>query len=95
MATLVHDLRKQRRTATAVWLALLALSVTLAALGGIGLRGTAFTALLLITTFVKGQLIADHFMGLRRVRLLWRGILFGYLLVIVTGIGIAYRLALV
>ena len=92
MSSESDSIRSARRTATAVWLALVALSIGVAALG---LQGAAFTAVLLATAFAKGQLIADHFMGLRRVRPMWRGILFGYLLVIVTGIGIAYRLSLV
>lgn len=86
-------LRADRRTAAQVWLVLVVLSVAVAALGAAGLQGSAFTALLLGTAFAKGQLIADHFMGLRRVRPLWRGILVGYLLVVVAGIGVAYRLS--
>ena len=93
MSTETDNVRNARRTATIVWLVLLALSIGVAALGAVGLQGAAFTAVLLATAFAKGQLIADHFMRLRRVPM-WRGILFGYLLVIVTGIGIAYRLSL-
>lgn len=85
---------RDRRTATTVWLALVVLSAVVAGLDRLGVQGAAFTAVLLVTAFVKGQLIADHFMGLRRVQARWRAILFAYLLVVVAGIGIAYWISL-
>lgn len=92
--TLATPQRHERRNATAVWVALLLLTAVAAVADQMGLDGSAFVYLLLATVFVKGQLIADHFMGLRRTRVLWRAVLFGYLLVLVLGIGVAYQLAL-
>lgn len=89
-----HHTISERRHATRAWLALLLLTLGAAASAKAGMQGTGFAVLLLAAAFVKGQLVADHFMGLRRVRALWRAIVFGYLLVIAVGIGIAYRLSL-
>lgn len=92
--TLATVQRYERRNATAVWVALLLFTAGAAVADQMGLDGSAFVYLLLATVLVKGQLIADHFMGLRRTRVLWRAVLFGYLLVLVLGIGVAYQLAL-
>ena len=45
---------------------------------------------LLAIALVKGQMVAHYFMGLRRTRLLWRGIVLGYFLVVGGLIAIAY-----
>ncbi len=81
-------------TPTRVWVVLLLLTFTVAVFSEAGYRGPGFGALLLCVAFAKGTLIADHFMGLRRVRSLWRTIVLGYLLVVVIGIGVAYRLSM-
>lgn len=86
--------RLETRKATRVWVVLLLLTAAAALAAKVGLQGAGLAFLLLATVFLKGQLVADHFMGLRRTRVLWRAIVFGYLLVLVLGIGIAYRLAL-
>ncbi len=83
-----------RLKARRVWVALLLLTIAMAVLAESGYRGSGFAALLLCAAFVKGTLVADHFMGLRRVRSLWRTIVWGYLLVIAIGIGVAYRLSM-
>jgi len=47
----------------------------------------------LALTLIKGQLIADYFMGLRRVRSLWRTAMFAYLVVVGGLIATAYLIA--
>jgi hypothetical protein len=70
--------------------------LTLAALfiGQAGLGGTTVVGFLLLSTFVKTQMVADYFMGLKRTRLVWRAIVTVYLLVVMSLIGLAYWLSL-
>ena len=44
----------------------------------------------LLISLIKGQLIANYFMGLRHVSWLWRGIILGYFVVVGGMIVIAY-----
>ncbi len=89
----ISPVDRSRLRAKRVWVALLLLTITMAALAESGYRGSGLAALLLCAAFAKGTLVADHFMGLRRVRRLWRTIVLGYLLVIAIGIGVAYRMS--
>ncbi|TCK17593.1 cytochrome c oxidase subunit IV [Thiogranum longum] len=75
-----------------VWLILVALTLVTYAAGRAGLGGRLVITGLLLSVVVKGQLIADHFMGLRDVRNPWRWIVTGWLLVVVTLIGVAFTL---
>lgn len=59
------------RAATLVWLALIAISLAGYSAGSVPGRRAVLAAALLLT-LIKGQLIVDHFMGLRRVRPVWR-----------------------
>ncbi len=49
-----------------------------------------FIIVVLITTFIKGQLIIDYFMGLKNVDLKYRLFVSIWLVLIVTLIGISY-----
>lgn len=78
-------------------IALVVLLIATLATFEIGERGGAgplAMAALLVISFVKGRLVALDFMGLRRVRLFWRGLLLGWLLLVSTLIAIAYWIAL-
>lgn len=78
---------------SAVWLMLMALTVLTFTLGGTGLDGMRLALLVLGIAVVKAQLVADHFMGLRRVAGFWRPLITVYLLILGAGIGLAFALA--
>ena len=77
---------------TSTWTLLLVLTLASLRLGASG-SGPALVMAVLALTLIKGQLIADYFMGLRRVRSLWRAAMFAYLLVVGGLIATAYLIA--
>ncbi len=81
---------QSNRFTTFVWLALVAMTVITFCIGEAGLAGAGVMLTLLAIALVKGQMVAHYFMGLRRTRLLWRGIVLGYFLVVGGLIAIAY-----
>ena len=82
------------RPCTRVWLVLVGLTLFALAIGKAGLGGPAIVAVLLVSTLIKTQLVADYFMGLKHSRLLWRMIVSIYLLLITGLIGLAYWLGM-
>ena len=80
------------RAAALVWLALVLLTLITYLAGRAGLGGGLVVLLLLLSVTVKGQLLADYFMGLKQVRWPWRGVVSGWLLSVVALIGFAYWL---
>lgn len=82
------------RPCTWTWLVLMGLTLALLAVGKAGLGGAGIVTLVLLSTLVKTQLVADYFMGLKRTRLLWRAIVTIYLLLVIAMIGLAYWLSL-
>ena len=82
------------RPCTWTWLVLMGLTLALLAVGKAGLDGVGIVTLVLLSTLVKTQLVADYFMGLKRTRLLWRAIVTIYLLLVISMIGLAYWLSL-
>ena len=73
-----------------VWATLAALTLFAYLLGYLKIISTAFVALLLFTTFVKGQLVIDYFMGLKGVCWKYRMIPTIWLVVVLSLIGVAY-----
>ncbi len=82
------------RPCTWVWLMLMVLTLMVLAVAETGLGGRYIVSLLIVSMLVKTQIVADYFMGLKRVRLRWRLIVSGYLLVVMSMIGLAYQLSL-
>ncbi|MCW9024306.1 MAG: cytochrome C oxidase subunit IV family protein [Gammaproteobacteria bacterium] len=82
------------RPCTWVWIILMLLTLAVLFIGQAGLGGTTVVCILLISTFVKTQMVADYFMGLKRTRLIWRAIVTVYLLLVMSLIGLAYWLSL-
>lgn len=78
---------------SAVWLTLMVLTLVTFGLGGANLDGALLALLVLGIAVVKAQLVADHFMGLRRVAGFWRPLVTVYLLILGTGIALAFILA--
>lgn len=78
------------RPCTFIWLALIILTGVTYAIGETGWSGTAVMLTVLGTAVVKVEMVASYFMGLRRTRWLWRGIVLGWLLLVSALITIAY-----
>ena len=78
------------RFATLIWLALVILTVLTFLIGEEVNAGKAVMLSVLAISLIKGQLIANYFMGLRHVSWLWRGIILGYFVIVGGMIAIAY-----
>lgn len=78
------------RFATLIWLLLITLTVITYCIGEEVGSGKAVILSVLLISLIKGQLIANYFMGLRRVSWLWRGIILSYFIIVGGMIAIAY-----
>ena len=74
-----------------VWSALLLLTL-LSYYGLSSFPERAFVPLVLVAMWLKGQLLVDHFMGLRKVRRFWRALMALYVLGVTVAIGLAFLL---
>lgn len=54
----------------------------------------AAMAVVAVITYLKGRGVVLDFMGLRRVKVLWRGLLLGWLIFVLGLVALAYWLAL-
>ncbi len=79
---------------TAIWLILVALTITTYRIGEAGMSGKKVMLMVLVIAMIKSQLVANYFMALRNTRLLWRGIMFGYFVIVGSLIAIAYLMDL-
>ena len=77
-----------------VWLVLVLLTVSTYLLGKLEFSGTLVAFTLLLTAAIKATLIMRDFMGLRGVSILWRSIMYGWLLIVCSGIAISYIISL-
>ena len=75
-----------------IWVVLVVLTIFAYLLGYLRLINTILVAVLLLTTFIKGALVSDYFMGLKVVQVKYRLIPIIWLSVIILLIGIAYYL---
>jgi hypothetical protein len=78
------------RPCTRIWLVLMILTGTTFAIGETGWSGTAVMLTVLGTAVIKVEMVANYFMGLRRTRWLWRGLVLGWLILVSGLITIAY-----
>lgn len=78
------------RFATWIWLALVILTLLTFAIGEEVTAGRAVMMSVLLISLIKGQLIANYFMGLRHVSWLWRGIILGYFVIVGSMVAVAY-----
>lgn len=83
----------QRHSALLVYGVMALLTAVTYAMGRLGLSGLGVILIALAIALFKGQLVVDHFMGLRRVRWFWRSILYGYLLVLGMLLAVAFVFA--
>ena len=75
-----------------VWIILVLLTIFAYLLGYLELIDTSLVAVLLGTTFIKGALVSDYFMGLREVSFKYRMIPVVWLFIVILLIGVAYYL---
>jgi len=74
------------------WFTLVVLTLFAFSLGVLNTINTSMVAILLISTFIKGQVVIDYFMGLKNVRLRYRLIPSMWLFMVISLISIAYYL---
>jgi cytochrome c oxidase subunit 4 len=77
---------------TISWIALLGLTTITYELGARP-PGQALMAVVLTLTLVKGHLVVSYFMGLHRVRHMWRWVMAAYLIAVGGVIALAYLTA--
>ena len=77
---------------TVAWIMLIGLSLIAYWLGAAPPARTLVLVVLMLA-LLKGQLVVNYYMGLRRVRLFWRIVMAGYLLIVGGSIALAYFIA--
>ncbi|MDR2875581.1 MAG: cytochrome C oxidase subunit IV family protein [Methylobacillus sp.] len=77
---------------TLIWLALVALTLTTYAIGASDMTGSGAMLTVLFIALVKGQMVANYFMGLRHVAPGWRLLILGWFLIVGGLIALAYKL---
>ena len=80
------------RTLEYIWVVLVVLTIFAYLLGYLKYVNASLVAVLLFTTFIKGQLVIDYFMDLKEVRLKYRLIPTLWLGVVLSLIAVAYYL---
>ncbi len=73
-----------------IWIILVILTLFAFLLGWLELISFTLVAVLLVTTFIKGQLVSDYFMGLKDVDLKYRIIPTVWLLIVISVIAFTY-----
>ncbi|MDP1653506.1 MAG: cytochrome C oxidase subunit IV family protein [Rhodocyclaceae bacterium] len=77
-----------------LWVALLVATLLTWLIGKTGHAGTAAVVAILVIAALKGWMIIYDFMALRRVTLLWRALVLGWLILVLAIILLAYWLGL-
>lgn len=80
------------RPCTVIWLLLLLLTVGTYMMSLLGIEGKGLVITVLLFALIKGHLIIDWYMGLRRVSGFWRPMLGLYLVTLGTLITLAFLL---
>ncbi len=73
-----------------VWIILIFFTIFAYLLGKLELINTLLVGVLLFTTFIKGQLVIDYFMGLKNVSYKYRFIPISWLALILSLVAVAY-----
>lgn len=81
-----------KKTLEIVWITLILLSLFAFLLSYLNYIHTLFVSILLVSTFIKGQLVIDYFMDLKEVKLRYRLIPTIWLFIVISLIAIAYYL---
>jgi cytochrome c oxidase subunit IV len=85
---------KSNLFSTIIWLVLVVLTAVTFSLGEADMSGKGVMLSLLAITMIKSQLVANYFMALRKTKLLWRAIMFGYFVIVGGLIALAYLMGL-
>ena len=80
------------KTVKTIWIVLVMLTLFAYLLGYLKVINSSLVAILLITTFIKGELVIDYFMGLKTVKLKYRLIPIIWLGTVISLIAVAYYL---
>jgi cytochrome c oxidase subunit IV len=83
-----------KKTIEIVWATLILLSLFAFLLGYLEFIGTILVGFLLLSTFIKGVLVIDYFMGLKEIQLRYRLIPMVWLSIVLSLIALAYYLPL-
>ncbi len=75
---------------TAIWVVLVMLTLMMLYVDATNISGKRVMLVVLFIAMIKGQLITNYFMGLSKARLLWRGIMFFYFVIVGGLIALAY-----
>lgn len=86
----LDEMSMQDIQATRIWLLLIGLTFISFIFARMGYQGEVLIAVVLLSAWLKGQMIIDSFMKLRRVRQLWRIIISVWLLVVLSVITSMY-----
>jgi hypothetical protein len=81
-----------KRVVEIVWIVLIGFTIFAYLLGELKLVSTFMVGVLLVTTFIKGQLVIDYFMGLKNVSLKYRLIPTIWLSLIISLVAVSYYL---
>ena len=73
-----------------IWIGLVTLTIFAYLLGYLKIITTALVAVLLFTTFIKGALVSDYFMGLKDVGMRYRMIPILWLGIVLSLIAVAF-----
>ena len=68
--------------ATLIWITLVALTLLMFFMAQSDYQKQSFAIMILVSAWFKGQMIIDHFMGLRRVETLWRMVVSVWLIIV-------------
>lgn len=90
----MQDTHQSNFFSTAIWLALVMLTLLTFGIGEAGMAGQQVMLGLLCIALVKGQMVANYFMGLRHVSLWWRAVVLFYFLLVGGLIALAYVMGL-
>ncbi|MDR2219942.1 MAG: cytochrome C oxidase subunit IV family protein [Methylobacillus sp.] len=82
----------RNRFFTFIWIVLVALTLVTYAMGEAGIIGSGAMLTVLLIALVKGQMVANYFMGLWHVAPGWRLLILGYFLIVGGLIALAYGL---
>jgi cytochrome c oxidase subunit IV len=83
-----------KKSVEIVWLVLIILSIFAFLLGYLKLVSSSLVTVLLVSTFLKGQLVIEYFMGLKEVKFKYRIIPTLWLSVVLSLVAVAYYLPL-
>ena len=81
-----------KRILEIIWIVLVILTIFAYLLGYLKLISTSLVAVLIFTTFIKGALVSDYFMGLKDVDTKYRFIPIAWLILVLSLVSIAYYL---